>query len=190
MTNVDPATIKTIDSLAEKRFQLEIMRDAANKRFKDDEAKLKSAHSAVLNPIEIAIAETDANLRRIITGRRSQLIERGKKSFVTMAARFQFRSGTDKPKVTDIESVMEAARRLGVVRKVATPKYVWQLTPKKFFEWLERNDEHRSKFEDYIENPADEEDSLVATPNGTYTVLHNSKRVSPPSVTISKSRPR
>ena len=183
VTQPNPEVIKELNDLTERRLRLEVIKTQAVTEYKTREAALKKKLESVLEPNSVETAEVDARLRELIEKNRSALIDPKKKSFVTMLAKFQFREVPGKIKVTDPKAVMNVARSIGVVRKIGNLTLTWKYDPVKFLRWLSQNDEHRSKFEDYIEDSEDSE-SLTIQPNGTYAIHHNSKRVSPPSVKI------
>lgn len=184
--DVDPDVIARIDSLARVRFKLEINRQKLRDGFAGEQAAMAARHASYLAPIEEEIARVDQELSSMIEEHRPSLIAKGRQSFATMAAVFQFRHTQSKPRVTDATAALETARRLGVVRKVARLTHVWKLDATKLLEWLEKNGEHRDEFDEFIE-PSAERESLSLKPNGTYVVLHDGNRISPPAVTIKKS---
>ena len=182
MNTVEPAAITDIDMLAEERFHLEVQREDLIKTFKTEEAELKKRFAQDIAPVEDRISQLDAELIHRINDNRDRLIARGKQSFVTLVARFQFKKSTITDKVQDTSGVMEVARRLGVVRQIADPIRGYKLNRRKFGAWLKAHPEHREAFDEYLELQSGE--SLTMQPNSTYTVKHDSQRVSPPSISI------
>lgn len=181
--DVDPDVIARIDSLARVRFELEIERQKLRDEFAGEQAAMAARHARYLAPIEEAIDRVERQLLTKIEENRPSLIAKGRQSFATMAAVFQFRHTQSKSQVTDATAALEAARRLGIVRKVARLVHVWKLDSAKLLEWLEKHGEYRDEFDEFIKPPTKRE-SLSITPNGTYVVLHDGSRISPPSITI------
>lgn len=187
MTNADPAVIASINDLVESRFQLEIEREAENQRFQTAIAALTREHQEKLNRFAERERELDPDIWRSIDHNRSTLIARGKRSFVTIRAKFQLREVPAKLEVLDKVSIMEAAHRLGVVKQIANPpKGGWRFNQKKFLAWLASSGDLYRHFEPFVEQ-TDKTESLTIQPNTNYTVEHDSQRISPPSITIQKS---
>lgn len=87
----------------------------------------------------------------------------------------------------DKAAIMQVARCLGVVKKIAhPPKVEWRFNQKKFLEWLSRHPEQRTHFVEFLQDH-EKGETLTVQPNANYTVVHNSERISPPSITIRKS---
>jgi phage host-nuclease inhibitor protein Gam len=185
MSDATTKVIEGLNELAKARFDLQVQVDAANQEFKNDKAVREAAHTARLAPLEAKIEEIDAQLWKELKDHESSLIEEGKRSFVTMAARFQLKTVYGTRKVTDAKSLMKIARKLGIVRRIAVPVHEWKLSQEKFFAWLDKNGEARPKFDGLIEETQDDE-SLTIKPNSNYTVFLDKKRVSPPSISIKK----
>lgn len=186
MSNVDPEVLDSINKLAERRFALQVQLDGKNADFKAAQAVAVADHNALVAPIQAEIDEIDARLSEAVSAHRDQLVGPKRKSFATMVATFQFKNVTTKLKVLDDKGLMAAARKLGVVRKIARQVVTWKLVHTKFATWWEENGEHRAALIDFVEPPMEGE-SLSMKPNGTYTVVHDGSRISPPSVTIKKS---
>lgn len=183
MSDTNTKVVDDLNDLAEKRFMVQVKIDEATVTHKAAVAALEASHEKVLSSLQAQAEHLDAHIAEVILPNRHTLIERGKQSFVIMRAKFQFRRPTGKTKVTDPGGIMEVARKLGVVRKVAKPSYSWKLNQAKFFAWLDTHGEMRKHFEEYLDVSSKE--SLTMQPNSGYTVHHDSKRVSPPSVSIS-----
>lgn len=182
--NVDSAVIRQIDDLARKRFELEVTRQKLRDEFAGEQAAMTARHAGYLAPIEEEIDRVERQLLTKIEENRPSLIAKGRQSFATMAAVFQFRRTQPKPRVTDATAALEVARRLGIVRKVGRLVHVWKLDSAKLMKWLEKNGEYRDAFDECIEPSAESAESLSLKPNGTYTVVHDGSRISPPAVTI------
>jgi phage host-nuclease inhibitor protein Gam len=189
VTNPLTKVIEKLNRLGRTRAELELTKQAEIQKFKDAKAALEASHGAKLAKIEADIEKTDPQIDQTITERRSELIQKDKQSFTTSEWKFQFRKAPGKTKVTDADGAMEIARKLGIVRKVADPPTRWKFNQKKFLEWLDRNPEQRARFESVLEDTEDGE-TLHMSPNSGHTVFHDSKRVSPPSITITRSQPR
>ena len=186
MTSADPKVVRKLDELARELFAQQIASDTENARFKAAEATLKAEHEANMEPILAAMRQAGAKVWGLIGGNRDRLIAPGKKSFMTGAAKFQLRGSSAKLKVADSDGVMQVARQLGVIKKIANPpRRTWQLDKDKFFAWLEENPELREQFEEFL-NETDAAEGLTIQPNGTFTVFHNKERVSPPPVKVEK----
>lgn len=186
MTDADTKVIDELNELAEQRFVVQLKLDDANQKYKAAVAALDAVHEHKLAAFQAEIDTLDAKISNKIKTNRKALIESGKQSFVIMRARFQFRKTKPKTTVKDAKAIMDMARKLGVVRQVAKLKCSWGLNQGKFFDWLNTNGEFRSQFEDYLE-VTEAGESLTMQPNTNYTVHHDSKRVSPPSVSIKLS---
>lgn len=182
-------TIKDIDSLAQQLFVLKIEQKRIQANYDTEIAKLKREYAPLLEQLDQQIDIVGQELRDVVTEHKSELVATGRQSFATLQAIFQFRKATSKLRVKNPGEALKVARQLGVVRKVANMKVKWVLDSAKFFSWLKRNDEYREIFDDYLEYPSDSE-SITLRPNSTYTVVHDGKRISPPSVTLPKSQPR
>lgn len=186
MTSADPQVVTDLDDLARNLFKHQITGDAQTARFKAAEAALKAEYEANMEPILDLIRSASARVWGLISANRGTLIAEGKKSFVTSAAKFQLRSSTAKVKVADSEGVMAVARRLGVVRKIANPpRHTWLLDKDRFLAWLDANPDLRDQFAEFLDE-TEASEGLTIQPNGTYTVFHNSERISPPSVKVEK----
>ncbi len=186
MTNVDPEVLDLINTLAEQRFALQVQLDGKNADFKAAQAVATANHNALIAPIQAGIDDVDVRLAEVVTRHRDQLVGPKRKSFATMVATFQFKNVTTKLKVVDDKGLMDAARKLGIVRKIARQVVTWRLVHAKFVAWWEKNGEHHEALIDFVDPPTEIE-SLSLKPNGTYTVVHDGNRISPPSVTIKKS---
>lgn len=188
MTNGNAESIEILNEAAPQRFKLQLELEAEKSSFKSMVAVLKTAHIEQTKSLQAEIDALDEQLWQNITHNRASLIVKGKRSFVTMCAKFQFRTIPSTTKVVDAVAVMEVARKLGVVRKIAKPTNTWKLSNTMFFQWLSTHDELRHYFEPHIDDSPKGE-SLTMQPNDNYTVRHNSKRISPPSVTIHRASP-
>ena len=187
MTDADPQVIASINELIENRFELEVARDAENRRFQATLAELTREHEEKLDEFAKRERQLDPAIWQVINANRPRLIARGKRSFATLQAKFQLRELQAKIEVLDKSGIMEVAHRLGVVKQIATPpKGGWRFNQKKFLAWLEQNGEMREHFEPFLEQ-VDKSESLTVQPNTTYTVEHDSQRISPPSISIKKS---
>lgn len=187
MPNALTQVINKLNRLGRDRALLKLNEDAENQRYKDAKARLDATHEKNLARIAAQIEKVDPQIDETIAERRSDLIESGKQSFTTSEWKFQFRKAPGKTEVTDADAVMDVARKLGVVRKVADPPKRWKFNPKKFLEWLESHPEERARFDAFLEDSEDGE-TLHMSPNSGHTVFHDSKRVSPPSITIKTTK--
>lgn|GEM_PF-2547514 len=187
MSSTDPETITAVNELVGDRFALEVERDAENRRFQAALAEITKIHEQALEEYALLERQLDTAIWQAVDENRATLIERGKRSFITMTAKFQLRDVPAKVEVLDKLGIMEAARNLGVVRQIANPpKGGWRFNQKKFLAWLDKSNELHGHFEQFIDHTGGGE-SLTVQPNANYTVLHDSKRVSPPSISIKKS---
>lgn len=184
MPNVDQQIIDALDKLASDRFALERQREAINHAYASQQEKAQARHADLISAIESRIATVDAEIWKIITNNRRDLIASGKKSLVTIIASFQFRNVPGKTTLTDAKGAMKAARSLGIVRRVSSLTVTWKLKLNMLLDYLKKHPEHNEAFADYLEITSDRE-SLSMKPNSTYAVTHDSaNRVSPPSITI------
>lgn len=189
MSDARNKLVHELNELAKSRFDVQLRIDAENQQFKNDKAALETAHAARLADLTKEADALDAQLwQKTDEPNRSLLIEAGKRSFITALTKFQFRDVPGKDKVGDSDGIMNAARRLGVVRQIANPVHYWKFDSKKFFAWLDKNGEIRPSFDEFIEEGTDGE-SLTIQPNSDYTVHFDNKRVSPPSISIKKPAP-
>ena len=184
MTDVDAELISQLSSLGMRVLELKVAEDELNRAYEVKLAALNAAHANNLERLQVERASTYNALRSVIHDNRSQLITSGKQSFTTMEVVVQLRKTPPTLKVIDAAAVMQVARRLGVIRKVAEPpKQMWRLNQKKFFKWLEKNGEHREAFDEHLSETKGGE-SITIRPNTGQTVMFNNKRIAPPSVTI------
>lgn len=188
MTKDNVDRIEILNKVIQQRFALQTELEAEKSLFKSMVAILKAAHVEQTKPLQAEIEALDEQLWHTIERDRANLITKGKKSFVTMYAKLQFRSIPSTTKVIDAVSVMDVARKLGIVRKIAKPTNTWRFSTTMFLKWLSTHDEYRHYFEPYIDD-LPEGESLTMQPNDNYTVHHDSKRLSPPSVTINRASP-
>ena len=187
MSSTDPEAITAVNELVGDRFALEVERDAENRRFQAALAEITKIHEQALEEYALLERRLDTAIWQEVDENRATLIERGKRSFITMMAKFQLRDVPAKVEVLDKLGIMETARNLGVVRQIANPpKGEWRFNQKKFLAWLDKSNELHGHFEQFIDHTGGGE-SLTVQPNANYTVLHDSKRVSPPSISIKKS---
>ena len=187
MTDVNPRTIRTIDRLVDKLFNTELRRKSIDERFKQNKAVLERRHAAALQALNDREAAIGRGIWQIIAANRDRLIATGRRSFVTMTAKFQLRTTPARTEILDKQGIMDTARRLGVVKQIADPpKMEWRFNQKKFLAWLAKHDEYRDDFEAHFDE-VDADESLTAQPNSNYTVSFNNKRLTPPSITIKKS---
>ena len=186
MTDADPEVINRVNRLAESRFQLEVERETENQRFNEALASLTKEHEERLRIFTERERVLDPALWKVVDENRAGLIAPKKRSFATMLAKFQLKDVPAKTEVVDKQGIMEIARKLGVIRQIANPpKGEWRFNQKKLFGWLAKNGEFRRHFEPFL-NEVDKDESLTISPNRTYTVEHDSQRISPPSITIKK----
>jgi len=187
VSSTDPEAITAVNELVGDRFALEVERDAENRRFQAALAEITKIHEQALEEYALLERRLDTAIWQEVDENRATLIERGKRSFITMMAKFQLRDVPAKVEVLDKLGIMETARNLGVVRQIANPpKGEWRFNQKKFLAWLDKSNELHGHFEQFIDHTGGGE-SLTVQPNANYTVLHDSKRVSPPSISIKKS---
>lgn len=183
MTDANTEVIDLLNELAEKRFLVELRLNDANQQHKAAVAALETQHKEVLTGFDAEIKSLDKQIADVIKKNRKSLIERGKQSFVIMSAKFQFRKSDEKTTVVDAKAIMEVARKLGVVKQIAKIAVTWKFNQAKFLAWLDKHGEQRSKFENFLEVKKAGE-SLTMAPNTNYTVHHDTKRISPPSISI------
>lgn len=182
----DPAIIAELNDLVDQRLTLEARRASIVRQHQAEEAALKQSYTALLSEVEGEIKPLDTSIWEFIQKHRGVLISPTKQSFATMVAKFQFRKTTGKDKVTDADGLLDIARKLGVVRKVADPPTgKWRVNRDSFFGWLEKNDGLRSLFAGVIEH-TDDNEGLTIQPNATHTVMHDLERITPPSVSIER----
>lgn len=189
VTDAKQKVVDKLNELAETRFLLELKLEEENTRFATEEAQRKAEHAARLGSIQEFIDQADAGIWEILDRERSQLIAASKKSFATMVAKWQLRESAGSLKVTDaaaVAAVMKVAKRFGVVKQIAEPpSRKWKFSIKKFRAWLDKEPQMKPLFEDYIEE-TEAGETLTIQNNGTYTVVYDGKRISPPSVSIKK----
>jgi phage host-nuclease inhibitor protein Gam len=187
MASIIPRITRALDREAGKRFTIAVRRKNLNDSFKQKEAALESKHAAALSKLEARAANVDRGIWKIIEENRSLLIAAGRRSFVTMTARFQFRTVGSRTEILDKQGIMDTARRIGVVRQIADPpKNEWHLNRTKFLAWLDKHGEYHREFEPYLDD-IEKHDSLSIKPNTNYTVMLDNKHLTPPSITIDKS---
>lgn len=185
-TQPKPETVEAYNQLAKRRFDLQVKHDAITNEFEARKAELVDKLVAEYEPQLSAsleeIHKADTALKRFLTKNREALVAAGKKSFATAAVITQLRSIPESHKVTDGKAVMEIARKLKVVSKIAKPVRRWDLDKKKFMEWLNSNPKYRALFGPAMEKTGGNE-SITLKPNG-YVVFYDNERISPPPVTL------
>lgn len=186
MSDPKNEAIESLNEKCERRFQFEVKRDELIKELETKIATLQSEYAPRIAEIQTPIDALDAEIWDEAKSNYEMLVERGKRSFATMIAKFQFRDKPGTTKVVDAAGIMNLARKLGVIRKIAEPQPRWKLNNKKFLAWLEANPQLKSRFADFIQQEEATE-TLGLQPNSGYIVHHDSRRISPPSVSIKKS---
>lgn len=167
-----------------ERFTLAAREAEIVRRFKAEKEALEAEATRQLTELQQEIKPVDERLWALLQKHRSVLIKPGKQSFITMAAKFQFKKEPGKERVTNAVAVMDLARDLSVIRQIADPpKGGWRYNAKKFMAWMEKRGGVRDKFAAFIEKTEDTE-GLTIYPNSNYTVMHGLDRVSPPPVLI------
>ena len=188
MPNVDPAVIAHLNALAEERFKLQVASDEKDKTFKDQQAAQVAAHAADKAPLQAKMDEIDVELWELTTGHRSELIAPSRQSFTTGVARFQFTNKELRPKATDPKAIMKIARDQGFVRFVGKPIRRYEYDPSKLSAALSKlGSRVRKMLEPFIEMVGGE--TLSMKPNGSHVVVHDGKRLTPPSVSIKRPSP-
>lgn len=184
MTTVDPEVINELDGSAEKCFRKDVLLAEAKQRYDAAVAPFTRAYEEEVREINRVADDAARTVWQVVAQHRNSLIATGKKSFATMQATFQFREVPAKTTIADKKGIMQVARRLGVVRRIASPpKGGWSIDQKKFVAWLADNSELRVHFEPFIDE-IEVCESLTIKPNEGYMVVHDSKRISPPPFTI------
>jgi phage host-nuclease inhibitor protein Gam len=190
MSDPKNEVIESLNDMSELRFKLEVERDELETELKTKlavaVASLQSEYAPHISRVHAQIDALDPDIWNEAKSNYETLVERGKRSFATMIAKFQFRDKPGTTKVVDAAGIMSLARKLGVIRKIAEPQPHWKLNNKKFLAWLEANPQLKGRFADFIQQEEATE-TLGLQPNSGYIVHHDSRRISPPSVSIKKS---
>lgn len=181
MASVNTEVVDMLNQLTNERLKLELKKESANNRLQ-----------ALGQEIATELRQTEEEIRQIdqqiwqVTESHPELKGTGKKSFVTAIAKFQFRDVAARLEVTDKKGLMDKARQIGVVRKIAKIKVLWELRVTKLLEFLGKYPEYYHDFEPFVEE-IPEQKTLTIQPNDKYVVFHDGRRVSPPSIKINKS---
>ena len=183
MSDVKSSVVKQLNQLTSQLFRLKIEDQMSKDRYNKAAAKLSRDFEDDQQRIGREIEVVSAEIWQLIAANRSQLIADKKRSFVTAVGVFQFKAFTGTTKVADGAGVMAVARRLGVVRKIAVPQYTWKLNLKKFRDWLEKHDEYRPEFQEFLVD-TDSGERLYVRPNEKHPIFTGSKRLVTESVTI------
>ena len=171
--------IQHVNELVKEWIGLTQELKAKRAAYAQEEAVRKATHANECMTLEGQISIKYRELLDFIIEHRPELIKPGKKSFVTNAATFQFHIVRGRTKVLDKDEIMKRARKLHIVRHIATPpRKGWELVPKLFLDYLEKNGEMRAEFEPWIEEGEDREE-LTIKPNLGYDVTHSTERLSP-----------
>lgn len=187
MDNVDPHAIAAVNNPTEGRFRLEVEWADSDRQFDAMLAEIVQKRDEANRGFAERARELDDQIWQTVDEHRGALIEPGKRSFVTIFAKFQFRDVPARTTILDKKGIMQVARRLRVVQRIANPpKIEWRFDQKKFLAWLAKNGDLRVHFEPFLDD-VDTRETLSIQPNSGYAVLHDSKRVSPPPITIQKS---
>lgn len=183
MTNVNPEVIDQLNALARRRFDLQVEANEEEAQYKAQSRALEAAFTKRQAAHHSEMQQIDHEIWETIQQNRGNLIDPDRKSFATMVAKFFLKTVPARTAVIDKKGLLAVARRLRIMRKVASVKVAWDLDVKKFISWLQKNGEYRQEFEPFIEDIGENE-TLTMGPNANFTVFHNSKRISPPSIKI------
>lgn len=187
MNAPEPQLVSELNDLAELRLTLQVQQDSVKARLEAAQAATREEFAAELQEIAEQIRSVNQQILAKVEAGKSTLIGKGMRSFVTLCAKFQLRTVPAKVEVLDKVGVMATARRLNVVRHVANPpSREWRFSQVKFLAWLKQKGKQQAQFEPFI-NRIDEGEVLFIQPNTGHTVWHDGNRISPPSVTITKS---
>lgn len=185
--DVDPKVIRTLEELTQKRLLLEADRQDLDTQYKADETRLKAAYSNRIAPISMLMAELDDAIWQLVQLHREALVKTGKQSFAIASATFQFRAQKAKLVPTDPDGIMAAARKLGVVSKIADPPVrKWTFNKQRFLAWLEAHASLSRYFRQYL-TVTEGSESLSVKPNTGHPVFHDKERLTPFPFTIKKS---
>lgn len=158
--NVDPDVKQALNELTEKRFAAEADRMDAIKRYKQQRELADQQQAALLAGIDKTAREIDRQIWQLIKLHRKELLPGVQRSFVTWLGIFRFRKVNARTAIINLEGLMATARQAGVIRQFCDPpRGGWTFNPKKFFDWLKRNDEYRDQYDDFLEE-IPEHDSL------------------------------
>lgn len=157
---VSPDVKQTLNELTEQRFAIEAEREDAKKRYKQQRDIADQQQAALLGGLDKAALEIDHKIWRLIQQHRKELLPGTQRSFVTWLGIFRFRKVNARTTVANLAGLMDTARRTGVIRQFCDPpRGGWTFNPKKFFDWLKRNDEYHDQYEPFLEE-IPEHDSL------------------------------
>jgi len=163
--------------------------EEGNLEFASETAVRKAAHADWQRVCEGNITRQYDDILAFIKEHEDVLIAKGKRSFTTSAAVYQFTTVRARDKIANSEAIMRMARKLHVVKQVATPPRTgWKFSAKLFWNFLQKNPTQRQHFERWIEH-GEERESLSIKPNHGHPVTHDSQRISPPPVTPPRTSP-
>lgn len=163
--------------------------EEGNLAYATQEAVQKAQHAEWQRTHEGGVARLYEEIVSFIKSHEDDLIAKGKRSFATSAATFQFTTIKARPKVLDSQAILQKARKMGVVKQVATPPRTgWKFSAKLFWNFLQKNPTKRQHFEQWIEH-GQEHESLTIKPNKGHDVTYDPGRISPLPVTPPRTSP-
>lgn len=89
MNNADMQIVQRANSQAEQRLQLEVERNAENARYQAALSVLTHEHEQKLREFTERELQLNSSIWQTVDENRDVLIDKGKRSFATMAAKFQ-----------------------------------------------------------------------------------------------------
>ena len=186
MTPPVPQVVSTMNGLAQERLTLEVLKNERKNALEADLASIRAEHEGGLIAVQEQIDSLDGRIWKLAADHRSELLPGNERSFATLAATFRFRKTGGGIKVNDAEEVMEIARKLGIVRQVASPpSQKWKLCIKKLTAWAAKHPELLKRFGTALKEIPKSE-SLNIQPNAGYVTIFDNERISPPPVGIKK----
>lgn len=155
-----------IDITLRELFDLLRRQDENTAAYEKAQQELKDRFMGNRSRIARKIDENRSVLRGLILANRAMLLPGKIKSFSTMHGAFSFRNITTQFRVTDPKQALDAARKLGIVRKVAKIKVSWIVDPALLQSYLESNPEDLEAFLDCIEPGGETTEHLSVKPEG------------------------
>jgi len=177
-------TINRINMLSRRIFRLNSKREAIKTKHRAAQERLKTKFLAEDTKLKAQFDSDTAELAGMVRSNKARLVEPGKQSFVTMFAKFGFRSSKT-AKVVNKDGIDKKIRELGITKQVAKRRVVvvYDFQLELLEALLEERPELKVEFDGLIEWPGDKE-SLNVKPNEAYFTQHDSSRLSDKAIPL------
>ncbi len=165
MSKIDVFEIKRrLDSLLQELWADLRTREQIKSDYDTELERLNAKYGRRRTRINTRIVKLRKRLAWLVKTYREHLMTAKLKSFTTELGVFEFRNSTTRFKVTDAAGALAAARKLGVVRKIAKLKVSWTIEPKKLEEFLRQHGEYINAFDEFVDPGGDVTEVLRVRP--------------------------